>query len=164
MFGSKRNRELAARITEAVGPAVAKTRTTHGLPTGFWNDAYVLGFLMGQINGWMSIYGGDDLSVADRGRVLVETFGALSGQKGKPISENAMVHAQQESPDFMRANRNGMFMAMFAAERVPNADGIPAVAAARQEAGDDATHDAITDRLLLSLWIAEVRARMSVGA
>ncbi len=167
IFGSKQNKEFADRISQAVQPMIDHVHTKHGLPTGFWQDSYALGYLMGQVNGWTSIFDGDGLSIADKGRILVDVFGALSGEKGKPISENAMVYAQQEDPDFMRANQNGMFMAMFAAEKIPNAEAIPAVVHAKQtitDAGADPTHDAVIDSLAQTIWVQEMRARMSVGA
>ena len=166
MFGSKQNKEMAARIGEAVQPMIGHVHTAHGLPTGFWNDSYVLGYLMGQINAWMSVFDGDNFSIADKGRVLVEAFGLLSGQKGKPISENAMVCAQQGTPDFLRANQNGMFMAMYAAEKIPDADTIGAVLDAKSALaanGADPTTQAVTEHLVKLLWVEEVRTRFGGG-
>jgi hypothetical protein len=163
IFGSKQNKELAGRIVQAVMPSIEQASNAHGLPTGFWKEPYVLGYMMGQINGWMSIMDGDALSIADKGRIVVETFGTLSGEKGKPISENAMVCAQQQNPDFMRGNQNGMFMAMYAAGRVPDADGYEVVVMAREAAGDDSP-EAVTEQLARALWVEEVRACMTIGA
>ncbi len=163
IFGSNQNKELAGRIAKAVTPMIGYVSNAHGLPAGFWKEPYVLGYMMGQINGWMSVFDGDALSIADKGRVVVETFGTLSGEKGKPISENAMVCAQQEHPDFLRGNQNGMFLAMYAADKVPDADSFEVVVMAKQAAGDESL-DAVIEQLAKALWVEEVRTRMAIGA
>ncbi len=162
IFGSKQNKELAGQIAKAVTPMIGYVSNTHGLPAGFWKEPYVLGYMMGQINGWMAVFDGDGLSIADKGRVVVEAFGILSGEKGKPISENAMVYAQQQHADFLRGNQNGMFLAMYAADRVPDADTFEVVVLAKGAAEDESS-DAVTEQLAKILWVEEVRTCMAIG-
>lgn len=167
IFGSKQNKAIAEKTTGVMEPMVARAKTAHGFPTGFWMDAYVLGYLLGQINALMSVMGGEALSVADQGRVVVDCFAALSGQKGKPISENAMVFAHHEDADFLRANQNGMFVAMYLSDNIDNADAIPAIIQAKQMAdasGAEVTKEAIVDQLVKSFWVDEVRNRLSISA
>ena len=163
IFGSKQNKEFADRIAKAVTPMIGYVSNAHGLPAGFWKEPYVLGYMMGQINGWMAVFDGDALSIADKGRIVVETFGILSGEKGKPISESAMVYAQQQQPDFLQGNQNGMFLAMYAADNVPDADTFEVVVMAKEAAADD-TREAATEQLAKMLWVSEVRDRMAIGA
>ena len=166
IFGAKKHKAVADAVTEAVRPSVAAASTRNGVPAGFWDDPFVLGYLMGRINAGMAIEGGESLSVADKGRVVVDCLAALSGAKGKAISEMAMVHAQTEQPDFMRANASGMFIALYEAERVPDEDRNPAVAAASQAVGASGAQPcrrSIADHLAQNYWVNEVRNRFTVG-
>jgi len=165
IFGSNKNKSLATDISNATRPAVSLVESQHGVPSGFWQDSYVLGFLMGQINAFMSVFGGDSLSVADKGRVVVECLGDLSGMKGKGISEQSMVFASNEDPDFMRANQNGMFIAMVQSEKLPDAENNPVVAATRHQldvAGEGTSLADVAQHLTKHHWVGEVRTRLSV--
>lgn len=166
IFGSKKNKALADEISKAAGRTVSMVDNGHGVPTGFWQDSYVLGFLMGQINAFMSVMGGDGLSVADKGRVVVECLGSLSGMKGKGISEQSMVFASSQDPDFMRANQNGMFIAMVQAERLPDGVDNPVVAATRSQldaAGEGTSMADVAQYLTQQHWVGEVKSRLSLG-
>jgi len=165
IFGSNKNKSLASDISNATRKAVSLVENQHGVPTGFWEDSYVLGYLMGQINAFMSVFGGDDLSVADKGRVVVDCLGDLSGKKGKGISEQSMVYASSEDPDFMRANQNGMFIAMVEAEKLPDAANNPVIAATRQQldaAGEGTSLADVAKHLTQHHWVGEVRARLAL--
>lgn len=166
IFGSKKNQSLAADISKATRETVALVDNGHGVPNGFWNDSYVLGFLMGQINAFMSVFGGDGLSIADKGRVVVDCLGDLSGMKGKGISEQSMVFASTEDPDFMRANQNGMFIAMVQAEALPDAANNPVIAATRTHldaAGEGTSMADIAGFLKQQHWVGEVKSRLAIG-
>jgi len=166
IFGSKKNQSLTEEISKATRTTMAMVENQHGVPSGFWQDSYVLGFLMGQINAFMSVFGGEGLSIADKGRVVVDCFGELSGMKGKGISEQSMVFASSEDPDFMRANQNGMFIAMVQSEKLPDAANNPVVAATRTQldaAGEGTSMADVATYLAKQHWVGEVRARLSVG-
>ena len=165
IFGSKKNSSLANDISSATRVTVSMVEGQHGVPAGFWQDSYVLGFLMGQINAFMSVFGGDGLSIADKGRVVVECLGELSGMKGKGLSEQSMVFASTEDPDFMRANQNGMFIAMVQAEKLPDAANNPVVAATRHQldaAGEGTSMADVAQYLAEHHWVGEVRNRLSL--
>lgn len=165
IFGSKKNSALAQDISNEARKAITMVENQHGVPNGFWNDPYVLGFLMGQINIFMSAFGGETLSVADKGNVVVECLGTLSGMKGKSISEQSMVFASSEDPDFMRANQNGMFIAMLQTNRLPDTVNNPVVEATRQQleaAGQDCSVSDITRHLTVHHWVGEIRKRLTL--
>ena len=166
IFGTQKANSKTDAIVTAIRPVMERAATQHGLPTGFWTDAYALGFLMGQINAHLADMDGEKLSVNERGKILVECFGALSGQKGKPLSEMAMVFAAQKNPDFLRANQNGMFMAKFKNGTLPDADQQPPVRAAEaelDEAGQEVTLQSVEAVLLRDHWVEEIRERFLVG-
>jgi len=166
IFGSKKNQSLTEEISRATRSTMAMVENQHGVPSGFWQDSYVLGFLMGQINAFMSAFGGENLSITDKGRVVVDCFGELSGMKGKGISEQSMVYASSEDPDFMRANQNGMFIAMVQSERLPDAANNPVIAATRTQldaAGEGTSMADVAAHLAKQHWVGEVKARLSVG-
>ena len=165
IFGSNKNKSLADDISNATRKTVKMVENQHGVPSGFWEDSYVLGFLMGQINAFMSIFGGDGLSIADKGRVVVECLGDLSGMKGKSISEQSMVFASSEDPDFMRANQNGMFIAMVQSEKLPDAANNPVIAATRHQldaAGEGTSLADVANHLTKHHWVGEVKARLAL--
>lgn len=166
MFGSKKNQTLTEEISKATRETLAMVENQHGVPTGFWQDSYVLGFLMGQINAFMSVFGGDGLSIADKGRVVVDCFGELSGMKGKGLSEQSMVFASSEDPDFMRANQNGMFIAMVQSEKLPDAANNPVIAATRTHldaAGEGTSMKDVAKFLTQQHWVGEVKTRLTLG-
>lgn len=166
MFGSKKNKSLTDEISKVAQQTVSLVDNGHGVPTGFWQDSYVLGFMMGQINAFMSVFGGEGLSVADKGRVVVDCLGSLSGMKGKSISEQSMVYASTQDPDFMRANQNGMFIAMVQSERLPDGADNPVVAATRSQldaAGEGTTMADVARYLTQQHWVGEVKARLTLG-
>lgn len=166
LFGSKKQNALSDGIVEAIRPVLGRVATKHGLPSKFWDDPYALGFMMGQINGWIAARGGPGVGVAEKGRIIVECLGELSEMKGKPISEKSMVFANMKDEDFLVANQNGMFIAMYIAGTLPDADRQPAILAAQSElaeAGREATPDAVVGHLIEMHWIEEIRERFSVG-
>ena len=166
LFGSKKQNALSDGIVDAVRPILDRVASKHGLPSRFWDDQYALGFLMGQINGWIAARGGPGVGVSEKGRLIVECLGELSGSKGKPISEKAMVFANMKDADFLLANQNGMFIAMYIAGTLPDSDRQPAILAAQAElaeAGKEGTPDAVAGHLIEIHWIEEIRERFSVG-
>lgn len=166
IFGSKKNQSLTEDISNAARETLAMVENQHGVPSGFWQDSYVLGFLMGQINAFISVFDGDTISVTDKGRVVVDCFGELSGMKGKGISEQSMVFAASEDPDFMRANQNGMFIAMVQSEKLPDAANNPVVQATRSHldaSGEGTSMKDVARFLMQQHWVGEVRTRLSVG-
>lgn len=167
IFGSKKHSGVSEDITKSVQPCIDRVSTKHGLPNGFWDDPYTLGFILGQINGWMAVLGGESLSVGDKGKVVVECFGALSGQKGKPISEMSMVFAQDKNTEFLRANQNGMFIAMYSGGKLPNSDQHAAIIDAVEElteSGEEVKPASIARMLVDLHWVEEIQERFSVGA
>ena len=49
IFGSKKNQSLTEDISRATRETLAMVENQHGVPSGFWQDSYVLGYMMGQI-------------------------------------------------------------------------------------------------------------------
>ncbi len=105
MFGGARRR-VTGTTTEAALPLVRIVEMTHGLPPGFWDDPYVLGFLHGVIGIFTRMAGGRDFSSEDKGRVLIDTFSNISGQDGMTITRKVLALTQAKDPDYVAAVHN----------------------------------------------------------
>ena len=87
MFG--RNRRLATEHTlNAVRPIIAIAQHYQGLPAGFWQDDFVLGFVGFLIGFHANFTSGRSLSQEDKGTLLYDVFGTLSNVDSKFQNRN----------------------------------------------------------------------------
>lgn len=107
MFG--RNRRLATEHTiAAVRPLIAVFQYHNGLPAGFWQDEFVVGFIGFMIGFHANHTSGRKLSQTDKGFLLRDVFTALSNMNGQAIgSEFArLAMLKDKSPDFEKGCDN----------------------------------------------------------
>lgn len=112
MFG--RNRRLATEHTiAAVRPLIAVFQYHNGLPAGFWQDEFVIGFVGFMISFHANYTSGRKLSQEDKGFLLCDVFTALSNMNGQAIGQEytRLAMLTDKSPDFEKGADNAAICA-----------------------------------------------------
>jgi hypothetical protein len=162
---SKRKR-VASEVIDAVRPTIAMIQNGRGLPAGFWDDDYVLGFLYGQVTACILVFGGMQMKPAEQGAILVASFTALSNMNGLAITRRATKLSEIKDPTFQQGLQNGMLTVMYRFERVKDEAGDPHIARATEAAKSSSSTPAreeIAAHLRASLWQDEVTKRFGSG-
>lgn len=103
----KRSRATKA-ATDAVRPFIRCIEGIGGIPPGFWDDPYVLGFLTAYIRQFAKLstrgkIGGDDL-----GMVYGDVFEAISGQSWEPIARRSLELQNSGNADYAKGFDNAL--------------------------------------------------------
>jgi hypothetical protein len=160
-----RNR-VAGELVDAVRPTIAMIQDGRGLPAGFWQDNYVLGFLYGQVTACILVFGGTQMKPADKGSLLVDSFAALSNMNGLAITQRATKLTESKDATFQQAVQNGMLTVMYGFGRVKDEASDPNIARATEAAKSSSptpTREEIAAHLKASLWQDEVKKRFGSG-
>jgi hypothetical protein len=88
MFGGRRKKITLQTIEMAKQP-YAMFQNIYGVPAHFWTDEFVLGYFAMMTGVLCKFLGGDKLSQADRGYVLLNVFAALSNTDGSAILQHS---------------------------------------------------------------------------
>jgi hypothetical protein len=87
MFGNKR-KKAANFVIGRLRPLLGHLQMSRGMPQGFWQDEFVLGFFHFTI-GFQAAQSGIRLTQIDRGMILPEIYSALSNINGHKIARHA---------------------------------------------------------------------------
>lgn len=134
MFGGHR-KKVTDQTIQMVRQPYALFQNTYGIPQGFWQDEFVLGFFGVKIGLVSQALGQGRLSTTDKGRVLQDTFTALSNMNGEAIARRFGDFAREEpqSADFRLGCDNGEIVTLAAFGK-----GTPQGRAAIEEAKSEA--------------------------
>jgi hypothetical protein len=94
MFGSKRRKAVRAAV-DNIRPIIGIIQYNHGIPAGFWQDEYLLGFLGFLIGFHMQRASGGALSQTEKGQGLADAFTELSNINGAAIARQFTALALQ---------------------------------------------------------------------
>jgi hypothetical protein len=103
LFGSKRKKATQAAI-QATRPYIGMAQQFHGLPTQFWRDPYILGFLGFTIGFCGNMAAGGKLSPADSGHVAIDTYDAISNLNGTEIAMRGASFIQSGDLEYRRGS------------------------------------------------------------
>ncbi|MGO4908788.1 hypothetical protein ACEN2J_10715 [Pseudorhodobacter sp. W20_MBD10_FR17] len=104
MFGGHR-KKVTQQTINMVRQPYAVLQNSYGIPPGFWDDEFVLGFF-GVMSGLLLRFLGEGrLNQADSGRILQDTFSALSNMNGAEMAVRFSQFAQAQASH--EAFRNG---------------------------------------------------------
>lgn len=108
MFGRSR-KKITKQIIDMVRQPYAVLQANYGIPPGFWQDEFVLGFFGVMIGVLSKLIGEDRLSQADKGYLLQDTFSSLSNMNGVAIARrfSDLAHESPQNEDFVRGADNG---------------------------------------------------------
>jgi hypothetical protein len=154
LFGSFR-KKVTQQTIEMVRQPYAIFQHIYGVPAGFWQDEFVLGFFGVMIGLVSQTLSQDRLSQTDKGYLLQDTFGALSNMNGAAITRRFTELAFQQPQDtaFELGGDNGQIvtLAMFGKGTPKGREAIEEAkkaAAAQGSPGDVAAVAAILARKL----------------
>jgi hypothetical protein len=102
MFGFAKRRAAKAAI-EHVSPIVRLLEASGGLPLGFWEDPYILGWINGFAMCVARAATNDKIGTADLGQVAIDTVTTLAGVKGNEVVELMRKLARAKEPRFVEA-------------------------------------------------------------
>jgi hypothetical protein len=132
MFGFAKRRAAKAAIEH--GSAILRLlEATGGLPRGFWEDPYIVGWIGGVVNCVAKAATNNKIGTIDLGTVTIDAFTALAGAKGKEVVERLKGWVKSKEPRFveaMQAATKTYFVTVGAREF----DADPEVVQARQRA------------------------------
>lgn len=162
MFG--RGRRLATQHTiDAIRPILGAYPNVHGLPPGFWQDDFVIGFIGFLIGFHVDVTSGQKLSTTDKGYLLADVFTALSNINGVEIRSRytQLAFQQPKNPDFELGADYALICAAAALGKVApmgerHLREAEEVATKLGKSGDVPT---ITSHLLMMLFFQEVEKR-----
>lgn len=117
--------------TQAVEPLIRTLEMTGGVPEGFWEDAYVLGFLNGCIGIMAKMATRGKIDGGDLGQVMIGVFDAISGGQGSEIATRVIPLQESEDTEFLRGVTSAA-KTISVAYGFPDYDTDPDVVAARR--------------------------------
>jgi hypothetical protein len=112
MFGSRRRKAVRAAV-DNIRPIIGIIQYNYGIPSGFWQDEYLLGFFGFLIGFHLQRAAGGVLSQTDKGQGLADAFTELSNINGAAIARHFTTLALAETEDFTRGSDNAALIAFY---------------------------------------------------
>ena len=100
---------------EACRPLVGIIQDHYGLPYGFWDNEFVLGFFQFMIGFHLTNTSGQRLSAEDKGIAQFDTFTTLSSRNGNSLAMRCHALSTQSPPNelFERGADNAAIIAIY---------------------------------------------------
>lgn len=105
MFGGKRRRATKMAL-EAVQPILRTLEMSGGIPSGFWDDPYVLGYLGGTAAIFAKMTTQGKIAGESLGQVMITVYETLSGLDGVEISKKVLLLQSSNDKDFLKGLGN----------------------------------------------------------
>lgn len=155
MFGRARRR-ATEHVIDAVLPLVASCQGDHGLPIGFWQSHFVLGFFGYMISFHANCTSGQKLSSADNNLLMVDVFTAITHLNGKAIGDECtrLATLEVKSDEFEQGADCASICALFSIGKA-NEDGMLWIEKAERMAttmGGDSDHATVFGCLMQLLF------------
>ena len=151
MFGGFR-KKITKQIIDMVRQPYAVFQSNYGIPPGFWQDEFVLGFFGVMVGVLSKLLGENRLSQADRGYILQDTFSNLSNMNGAAIANqfSDLAHENPQNKDFVRGADSGEIVTLMFLGKVSDT-GRDIVERAKKEAEEQGTPRDIS-AIQMILW------------
>jgi hypothetical protein len=160
MFGSKR-RKLVDKVYHSVLPYVAAVeQSIGGMPPGFWEDPFVIGFFTFQVGLTLKLAGGDQLSPEEKGLATCEILGALSHTSGVQITRSMTHLALSKDTQSGRGADVAQLVSLYPMGMLKDGDRHPAVAELKLKM-PQADPVTISGMLYHSMFIVDIKRRLS---
>jgi len=162
LFGGFR-KKVTQQTIEMVRQPYAVFQNSYGVPPGFWQDEFVLGFFGVMIGLVSHVASQGRLSQSDKGYLLQDTFGALSNMNGAAITRrfSELVYQQPQSDAFKLGGDNGEIVTWaFFGKATPT--GMEAVEDAKREAAAQSAPGAVATILAMKLFVAPLAERFDL--
>jgi hypothetical protein len=147
-------------------PMIGVVSSIYGIPSGFWQDDFVLGFLFLTASFHINHTSGIALSQEDKGQVLVDVFSRLSNMNGSAIVREATnaAYEGERRPKFKKGGDNAHICCFVSLGKVTDA-GRSEVEAAKKAAiamGLGTDLSAITGTLFQRLYAQPIAERFDL--
>ena len=96
-----KKKKVVDHVFQAVQPMIATIQITSGIPSLFWNDDYILGFVGSTMIFHLTKTSPVKLKETDYGEVMLQSFERLSLQNGLPLTRKFFEFFKdiQKAPD-----------------------------------------------------------------
>jgi len=165
MFGAYRKKATRAAI-EHTRAFIAIVQQNYGLPSGFWFDPYVLGFLRFTIGHFAKLATGGKIAGSDLGYVVADVYTTLSNANGAEIARHAADLASKNDPDFGKGADHAAVNHFYVMRRVKNERNNPIVQEAtslvdqtQKPLSEDEQLSQIAAIMFMNTFMSEVRRR-----
>ena len=161
-FGSHRRKATEAAVN-GLRPIVGVMQHSYGLPAGFWQDSYVLGFMHFSIGIFAKAATRGKVSGEVLGRVLADAFTGLSNLNGVAIANRATDLAISGDPGFDKGASDASVVQGYALGMLKDDDEHDLVLRAKNVASKSGTIDrsAVVGAMLMLSFIHEVKSRLA---
>lgn len=158
MFGSTR-RKAVAQTVENLKPFIGSYQHGYGIPVGFWQSPYVIGFVGFLIGLNVNMASRGALSQQDKGQALLDVFSALSHENGAAIARRYTELVFAKEPEFELAADNAMVFGGYALGILKDEDSHPTIVRIKEQT-TTADRGKIAGMLFFSLFVNPVRERL----
>lgn len=136
MFGSKRRRAVAI-ATDAMRPLIAIVQEFKGLPPGFWQSEYVIGFMGSIINLHLRFSVPFQLGSSERAIALGEVYQNISNRNGAEFIRLFTNLALADAGNFKIGADRAHILIFYLMDKLKDEDRFPEVLSAKSNATDE---------------------------
>jgi hypothetical protein len=133
LFKSSRKVAIEAAV-QAIRPLIGSIQHSHGLPSGFWTNPYILGFFvfMGAHHAKLSTRGA--IEGASLASVLTDILSTVSNMNGVALMERSVELTDSSDFDFNRGADDAAAVSFFVLKKLKNENENELVAKAKKVA------------------------------
>ncbi len=165
MFGSFR-KKVTEQTIGMVRQPYAIFQQNYGIPPGFWQDEFVIGFFGMMIGLVSQALSQGRLSQTDKGYLLSDTFGALSNLNGAEITRrfSELVYKQPQSAAFKLGGDNGeiVTLAFFGKATEASRDVVEEAKREAERQGNPRNAAAVATLLAMKLFVSPLVERFDL--
>ncbi len=164
LFGTKRRNATNAAVN-AARPLIGTIQHLYGIPVGFWQDEFVLGYMMSLGSTVINTFD-DGFSTETKGKILTDFFTSISNQNGQAISRKIVDLNSHKTPDYIVGGDNAMLSLFYSVGSLKNEDTFPEIVQAKLmafELGHGQDKGAIGAILIQKLFHRVVIERFQLG-
>lgn len=163
MFGFLLRRKAAKAALEATRPIMnlLQSYVGPGIPPGFWEDPYVLGYLTALSLHFSKLATRNKIKGVDRVYVVAETLAVLSNMDGVALMGRGTRFSEERNPEYLRGIQDAWVSFAYAYGVLEDEDTNPIVIASKAAAkadGQAGDREAIAGFIGASTFYAHVRA------
>ena len=156
----------ARKVADEMRPLIALFQRTYGLPAGFWDDDYVLGFLGTMIGLHIRRLSVFSTSSDDTGYMLQKIFADLSNMNGVYIARNFTRLAYSHTNSFNIGADNAVLVFGYVTNKLRNEDNhraVPDIKASLARSQASADGENVGALLMNQLFLREVANRFGIS-
>lgn len=100
MFGLSKTKSCSDHVYSQIQPILSQAQNTLGLPKGFWEDPYIIGFFSFFISFHTNVTSSVQLNEVQKGELVSAVFARLSNRPGEPMARRFIHLSSTKDEDF----------------------------------------------------------------